>query len=196
MAGPSFCRPIPEAIHSMNLELDCPNGGHFYVCQGNTTQFLGCCTEDPCADGTGDCPQAALRNASYSSADYDSIPEQACVASSLWYTCAATNPPFMGCCEANPCQDGGCFGANLTAARLSDNVTDASPFMTSEASSGGSRSALSTGAIVGIAVGSALAALGIGIVLFMLYQRPWDSKSNVARRDAYVVYAESISRLP
>ncbi|PSR81732.1 hypothetical protein BD289DRAFT_32640 [Coniella lustricola] len=169
-----------------SLGLTCPDGGHFYVCQGNTTQFLGCCAVDPCAAGTGSCPQASLRNTSYTSDDYESIPAQACVASSsssssssslpLWYTCADTTPPFLGCCEGeNPCVTGGCGGRNgtLTAARLSDNVTDALPFMTVTSSSGqGDKMVmLSTRATVGIAVGSALGALALGVILFLVYRR-------------------------
>lgn len=163
--------------------ISCPNGGSFYVCQGNSTQFLGCCTEDPCADGAGSCPDSALRNTSYSSSLYDSIPPQTCVDTGLWYTCAETNPPFMGCCLTNPCLLGSCSGGNLTAARLSDNTTDASPFETaattttasaSPSSSADSQmhmSSLSTGAIVGIAIGSAVVALVVGIVLFCCYKR-------------------------
>lgn len=157
--------------------ISCPDGGSFYVCQGNTTQFLGCCTEDPCAHGKGSCPDSALRNTSYSSSLYDSIPPQTCVDTGLWYTCAETNPPFMGCCLTNPCQSGSCYGDNVTAARLSDNTTDASAFETASPSASASsnsqmhNSSLSTGATVGIAIGSAVVALVVGIVLFCCYKR-------------------------
>lgn len=161
--------------------ISCPNGGSFYVCQGNATQFLGCCTEDPCADGSGNCADSNVRNTSYSSSLYNSIPQQACVGDDSidhWYTCSKSNPPFMGCCLSNPCLNGGCFGDNLTAARLSDNTTNASVFETgtastaaSSASSGMNMTSLSTGAIVGIAIGSAMAALIVGVALFCLYKR-------------------------
>lgn len=170
-----------------SLGLTCPDGGQFYVCQGNTTQFLGCCAIDPCADGTGSCPQTSLRNTSYTSEDYEDIPAQACVTTSsssasqsaLWYTCADTTPPFLGCCAGeNPCVAGGCGGSNgtLVAARLSDNTTDASPFMTSTSdamtgTTGSNMAMLSTGATIGIAVGSAFGALALGIILFFVYKR-------------------------
>lgn len=157
--------------------ISCPNGGDFYVCQGNATQFLGCCDVDPCSNGKGSCPDSSLHNTSYSSGLYGSIPPQACVDTGLWYTCAGTSPPFMGCCLTNPCQTGSCYGNNVTAARLSDNTTDASAFETAAVSASASSdstmhmSSLSTGAIVGIAIGSAVVALVVGIVLFCCYKR-------------------------
>lgn len=157
--------------------ISCPNGGNFYVCQGNVTQFLGCCDVNPCSNGKGSCPDTSLHNISYSAAIYDLVPPQACVDDGLWYTCKETSPPFMGCCLTNPCQTGGCYGNNVTAARLSDNTTYASAFETATASdpassdSNSHSSSLSTGAIVGIAIGGAVAALIVGVVLFCCYKR-------------------------
>lgn len=179
--------------------ISCPNGGLFYVCQGNSTQFLGCCNSDPCSDGSGICPDSNLRNTSYSASLYDSIPTQACVDEGDWYTCAYTSPPFMGCCVTNPCATGGCYGDNVTAARLSDNGNNAAAFETTQASTPTSTStsspsasssslagddhthvsSLSTGAIVGIAIGSAIAALIVGILLFCLYKRHERNKKHV-----------------
>lgn len=163
----------------------CPQGGSFYVCQGNATQFLGCCAEDPCSDGSGDCPQGSLRYTSYNADDYASIPPEACASSGLWYTCSEIDTAFMGCCLENPCQNNGCAQGNLTAARLSDNASDAEPFMTSTAaaSSSGHAGALSTGAIVGIAIGASLGALVIGILLFFFYRR--HERRRAARRDEF-----------
>lgn len=75
--------------------ISCPNGGNFYVCQGNVTQFLGCCDVNPCSNGKGSCPDTSLHNISYSAAIYDSVPPQACVDDGFWYTCKKTSPPFM-----------------------------------------------------------------------------------------------------
>ncbi|ENH71510.1 hypothetical protein FOC1_g10007746 [Fusarium oxysporum f. sp. cubense race 1] len=46
----------------------CFSGGNFYVCKKPSTnlEFVGCCDSDPCADGSGICPQTDLRPMSYS----------------------------------------------------------------------------------------------------------------------------------
>lgn len=174
----------------------CPRGGDFYVCQGNTTEFLGCCTKDPCADGSGNCPTTSIRYTSYNADQYDDIPPEACASSGDWYTCSFITTAFMGCCLENPCQNDGCTQGNLTAARLSDNADQAAPFLASTAattassspsssttttttssspssssSSSSGTSKLSTGAIVGIAIGVSLGALIVGILLFFFYKR-------------------------
>lgn len=163
-----------------DLGLSCPYGGSFYICKDAKYRFIGCCTENPCADGTGDCPQDALRYSSYNKDAYRDIPKESCVAphnDSTWYTCQELVPPFMGCCASNPCANGGCPAKDLLAARLDDEPTNAAPFLTSTStsdasSSGGSGSGgLSTGAIVGVAIGSAVAVLIVVGILFFVYRR-------------------------
>lgn len=160
--------------------LSCPYGGTFYICKDAKSKFLGCCTENPCGDGTGYCPQSALRYSSYSQDSYRSIPQENCVTprnESSWYTCSSAVPPFMGCCASNPCSDEGCPEEDLLAARLDDDPTNAAPFLTAtstsitSSSSGKASGGLSTGAIVGIAIGSALAVLIAGGILFFCYKR-------------------------
>ncbi|KAL7626180.1 hypothetical protein AAE478_002950 [Parahypoxylon ruwenzoriense] len=168
-----------------DLGLSCPSKGKFYVCESATIRFVGCCTVDPCADGSGKCPQSALAPASFSSDHYDSIPPQSCAApsnSNRWFTCKGSSQPFMGCCSApiNPCQNEGCPTANLLAATLSDNADDAQVFLaTSESStptptpnpSGSSGSSLSLGAILGIALGcTALIAI---LLVILAYRCGW-----------------------
>ncbi|KAK5661809.1 hypothetical protein OQA88_9911 [Cercophora sp. LCS_1] len=112
--------------------LSCPSGGSFYICQDNATEFVGCCTTNPCADGKGNCPKANLRVASFSSDYYDEIPAQQCSSSdrtALWYTCAKNSPPFIGCCASNPCSAGSCSSNNLVAARLSSDKSDREEFI-------------------------------------------------------------------
>ncbi|KUI54698.1 hypothetical protein VP1G_02124 [Cytospora mali] len=168
------------------LGLNCPDGGSFYICQGAGTQFLGCCTMDPCASGTGYCPQDSLRYSAYNKDSYVSIPEENCASphnSSSWYTCANASPPFMGCCASNPCNEG-CSQDDLLAARIGDDPAHASVFLTATATSTSSgttstsaasgddgSTSLSTGAIVGVAIGSALTALIAAILLFFWYKR-------------------------
>lgn len=132
-----------------SLGLTCPSGGQFYICQGNTTQFLGCCASDPCADGKGSCPQADIRYASFNASDYAKIHSQACAstdATDKWYTCsgAGLHDPFLGCCASNACGGGtGCPTKDLVAARLSDDKSSAAAFLTAAASSN-SRTASAT----------------------------------------------------
>ncbi|KAG8161252.1 hypothetical protein KVR01_009516 [Diaporthe batatas] len=151
--------------------LSCPQGGTFYSCSEATHHFIGCCTENPCIDGTGYCPQTSLRYTSYNKDSYRSILPQSCVApynESTWYTCSEIDSPFMGCCSSNPCADGGCPQKDLLAAQVSDIEENAAPFMASASSSGGG---LSKGAIAGIAVGCAAAVLIVVGILFLLYRR-------------------------
>lgn len=118
-----------------SLGLSCPFGGNFYICQNQNTQFLGCCTSNPCTDAAkGVCPQANLRYASFDANFYDNITAQACPASgSLWYTCTQgiDNHPFMGCCTLNACgSQRGCGSGNVRAAVLSDDEESAAVFET------------------------------------------------------------------
>ncbi|KAI0127357.1 hypothetical protein BJ170DRAFT_369977 [Xylariales sp. AK1849] len=118
-----------------DLGLSCPNGGAFYICQGSKVRFLGCCDVDPCADGSGTCPSSSLRAASFKSASYGDIPAETCEENGtnygpdIGYTCANDDPPFLGCCLKNPC-DEGCSQACLIAARLDDDPSKAAPFLT------------------------------------------------------------------
>ncbi|KAM0281419.1 hypothetical protein ACHAQH_003542 [Verticillium albo-atrum] len=166
------------------LGLSCPDGGHFYVCEGNATEFIGCCDSNPCGDNDGNCPTSDLRVSSFSTDRYASIPKQSCDDARgphIWWTCQDNSPPFMGCCASNPCGEG-CPQDHLIAAILSDDDSNRLPFMSpattsaetsavasptsspsGEAESGGS-SGLSSGAIAGIAIGAA-AAIAIVVVL-------------------------------
>ncbi|CAN8098876.1 unnamed protein product [Discula destructiva] len=110
--------------------LTCHSGGDFYICQGNTTEFIGCCASDPCADGSGACPRVAP--ATFNQLDYQSILPQDCADPAAdWYTCSTLSTPFMGCCKSNACASPmGCSGPDLVAAELG-NATQAKLFLTS-----------------------------------------------------------------
>ncbi|KAI2469281.1 hypothetical protein F4781DRAFT_229971 [Annulohypoxylon bovei var. microspora] len=163
-----------------DLGLSCPSKGKFYVCDKATIRFIGCCTVDPCADGSGKCPQNSLSAASFSSDHYNSISPQNCAPphnDSTWYTCQSSQP-FLGCCSTNPCSSNGCPTAKLLPATLSDNAGNAQVFLTtstpSSGSSGSSGYTLSLGAILGIALGCA--ALVAIVLAILAYRCGWLAK--------------------
>ncbi|KXJ94272.1 hypothetical protein Micbo1qcDRAFT_42916 [Microdochium bolleyi] len=178
---------------SATLGLSCPDGGKFYICDKGMSRFIGCCTIDPCANGTGECPAAHLKTSSFSSDAYVNIPQQSCNAPSAnntWYTCSA-NPPFLGCCKNNPCQNNGvCKPGNLLPARLSDVESNAQVFLsTAQGGQGQQGSGLPLGAIIGIAVGGAvLVALVVG---FVTYRCGWFARRRREEKSTKVNSDES-----
>ncbi|KAK5656454.1 hypothetical protein OQA88_4837 [Cercophora sp. LCS_1] len=176
--------------------LSCPSGGSFYVCQNNATEFIGCCTTNPCtAEANGHCPTANLRASSFSADTYTDLPRQDCddaQSIQIWYTCKFNQPPFMGCCASNPCAKGACELSDLRPAKLSGEPVLRESFLqpgVSATSTGTAASAtaskdaaaapsggLSSGAIGGIVVGVVL--LIIGVVAFFLYRRGWRARVN------------------
>ncbi|KAF2423769.1 hypothetical protein EJ08DRAFT_421975 [Tothia fuscella] len=183
-----------------DAKLSCPSGGKWYVCDSTQkTKFVGCCTKDPCSEG---CAQSDIRPASFDPTFNGTFADQRCDIGSAFYTCAKTDPPFLGCCKSNPCSapSGKCPGPNLTQTFLSDNATAAADFTgdllpnittttasasssasaTISASASSSASALpvtsghvhiSTGGIIGIAVGGGILLLGFIAVISVLLQR-------------------------
>ncbi|KAM0429754.1 hypothetical protein ACHAPT_006360 [Fusarium lateritium] len=114
------------------LGLACPRGGDFYICDKAEIEFIGCCAIDPCADGKGVCPEDQLVLASFTKSKYATLLPQSCnntQGPKNWYTCAYTNPPFIGCCETNPCGDSVCPSGDLVPAILSDNQTHRDGFL-------------------------------------------------------------------
>lgn len=107
----------------MYFGLSCPGGGNFYICESNATEFIGCCTTNPCApESRGECPKANIRAASFSADKYADLPRQDCddaASIKIWYTCKFNKPPFMGCCASNPCAAGLCTPTDLRPAKLS-----------------------------------------------------------------------------
>lgn len=102
-----------------------PSGGTWYSCASSL--FLGCCTSDNACSSVG-CAAGNLQPASFDISLYGKIPDQNCPVDSLWYTCTATDPPFIGCCKINPCETGSCPANDLAAGILkADNDAAFSP---------------------------------------------------------------------
>ena len=159
-----------------SLGLSCPKGGQVYVCEGNQTEFLGCCKSDPCADGSGNCPKEDLRTTTFSTDAYDEILRQGCAGSKggvNWWTCTGTAPPFMGCCSVNPCQStegDACPDDDLYAAQLSTDDDGRRAFLTGT-DTHSSTPSLSTGAIVGIAIGAVVLLLAAVAGCLYIFKR-------------------------
>ncbi|KAI4722802.1 hypothetical protein E4T48_00823 [Aureobasidium sp. EXF-10727] len=177
-----------------SFDPSCPSGGSWYACTTGS-KFVGCCTGsiDPCNEKTS-CPHQNLKPASFDVAEYGTFPDQTCDADSKWFTCAGTDPAFMGCCKSNPCESG-CPTKDLTAANLSLDEATASAFITSPSSTATSTAAATVtpaassfvgdhvGAIAGGAIGgtAAIALLVIGI-LCCLKRRKQAHKEELERK--------------
>lgn len=168
------------------LGLSCPSGGAFYICDKSAQEFIGCCTSDPCADGSGQCPKENLRSSSFSGDKYKDIPAQECAGNNetaRWYTCMATLPPFLGCCSDNPCATGACLANELEAARLSPDSAARAAFLaletTTPASTDNGGMALPAGAIWGIVIGSLV--LVMALVAVLVYKCGWYARKRKER---------------
>lgn len=173
--------------------LSCPNGGEFYICDGSANEFIGCCTIDPCADGSGLCENPQLRTASFDADKFDDLTTQSCDdsrQSDVWWICENIDPPFIGCCDVSPCSSG-CPHSKLLPAVLSTLSKNKQAFLdpeayaasktTSKTTSAATSTAsatnsadhkdsggLSTGAVAGIAAGSA--AVGVMLIAILIWK--------------------------
>ena len=76
------------------------------------------------------CDPANLDPASFDANHYTNVGINECDPDDegKWYVCEQTSPPFMGCCNDNPCNLNGCPQIALVAAKLSINETESSAF--------------------------------------------------------------------
>lgn len=155
----------------------CPNStGSFYVCEDKPIRFVGCCEVDPCKTEDGNCPDDELTATSFDPFSYSQLQPQECVSDDPdveWYTCAALDPPFMGCCSVNPCVEGSCPDSEVSAARLNDDDDLAAIFLPEDYGEDDGSGGLSTGATAGIAVGAVIGGLALisALVFFFLKKR-------------------------
>ena len=173
------------------FEPSCTSGGTWYSC-GFGSRFVGCCrSSNACENG---CSAGNLEPATFDPDSYGDFPDQEC-SIGLWYTCTATNPPFLGCCKSNPCNIGSCPAGDLAAGFLSNDSAIAASFSptggasstptinpTSSPTSTSTTQPTSThnvpaGAIAGGAVGGAI--IAAGLIGFLIYLRKKTSKSNI-----------------
>jgi hypothetical protein len=177
--------------------LNCASGGKFYICEDAGTQFIGCCTSDPCGPGNGTCPDGSLRASSFNADAYEDLPTQDCDdarGTDIWYSCKFNNPPFMGCCAENACANGGCSRSRLVPAKLSENENhrlgflepDSSGSTSTAASTSSSTSSsspkgsenddggLGTGVIPGVAAGATV--VGLLLLAFLIRKFWWQSR--------------------
>ncbi|KAH6871998.1 hypothetical protein B0T10DRAFT_567989 [Thelonectria olida] len=150
--------------------LTCPSGGEFYICDRAETQFIGCCTSNPCTDGKGTCPDGDLRTASFNSDSYDELFKQDCDdprGTEIWYTCKSNSPPFMGCCDENPCAKQSCARSKLVPAMLSETENNRLKFLqpdgdSSSATASGTDDSKSTATATSSALASASTSAAAG----------------------------------
>lgn len=184
----------PNSLAAKYYDFSCPDqdGGLFYICEGADNEFIGCCTSNPCTNSSGICPEGHLRTSSFAADRSDSLLTQSCDdsrGSQVWYKCENIEPPFMGCCDESPCGSG-CDRDMLLPAVLSklqknrqaflapssaSSTTAATATATSSSKSDSdSGSSLSTGAVAGIAAGSA--AVGVLILAFVAWRCWWNAQ--------------------
>ncbi|KAJ5938266.1 hypothetical protein N7454_004608 [Penicillium verhagenii] len=171
--------------NSSSNHFTCPSGGTWYVCP-EAPHFVGCCSSDPCtivdANSTSPCPD--IYPASFDPSIYNEILQNSCIdpANSNWYTCAYTDPPFLGCCSKNnrcPANEIACSADDLLAAAW--NLSQPGQFVlfedegTVDDDDGGSGVAggggLSDGVLAGIVVGAVAALVIVGALVWLFMRR-------------------------
>lgn len=151
----------------------------WYACQTGS-RFVGCCRNNPCSRG---CPPRSLAPASLDPTQQSRLKDQSCPTGSRWYTCAATDPPFVGCCELNPCALGSCPQAALAAGYLSPNPNIAASILGNGTSDSSSDSGPNVAAIVGGVVGGGVFLLLLSGLLFAWWW--WRRRQRIRRAAAH-----------
>lgn len=100
---------------------DCPKGSKFYICENTWAEFIGCCTSNPCADGSGLCESGGVRSLSFDRDRYGELPPQGCLPSYDHYQCIGGKVPFVGCCSQNACAYSECPLNQLGTSVLAQN---------------------------------------------------------------------------
>ena len=179
------------------LGASCEGSGSFYVCHDKPSKFLGCCTVDPCKTDDGLCPDDKLGYTTYDKYSHNFLTAQDCQSDKpevQWFTCAANDVPFMGCCSVNACEQGECPDGKVFAAKLSDVEEDADIFLPEEARSTAAGNSddggLSSGAIGGIAAGAVVGGLLIiGALVFWFLRRRKAKKHDHQRVSTFDPYS-------
>ncbi|KAH6623678.1 hypothetical protein F5144DRAFT_595803 [Chaetomium tenue] len=161
-----------------NTGARCPDGGSFYICENNATEFVGCYILDPCADGSGKCAHDDLRPASSgATTTTKSRNKSAAVA-------APRQNGYMAPARlSSNDSDRAAFLEEVLKAEVSASASSSTTATTSTGSASGSHTeptadtasaatggagGLHTGAVVGITLASTLAA--IAILAFLVFK--------------------------
>jgi hypothetical protein len=186
-----FARDLDE------FDPTCPADSNWYACpKGSGSEFVGCCSADPCASSNG-CSQGNIRPVAFNASSHgtpDFPPDAACGTGSNFYTCVAgaagdkERKTFWGCCKSNPCGAQKCPDGDLVPAFMSSpsqfqaytgqggNGESPSPSPPAEASSGTKNTAV----IVGGTVGGVVVIVAIVSILIFCLCRRRKAKSRAA----------------
>ncbi|KAL6712470.1 hypothetical protein ACN47E_000347 [Coniothyrium glycines] len=159
--------------NSSFFDFHCPLGGQWYACSSGSN-FVGCCTTDPCANG---CVQGNLRAAGYNISHHGEWPDASCGSASDFFTCSAGDS-FWGCCKTNACAatpPATCTQGDLVPAFM-ERPEQFNAYVSAAATSESNQS--NTGAIAGGVVGGVVALAIIGaLIIFFLRRKKHNKKS-------------------
>ncbi|KAF1830159.1 hypothetical protein BDW02DRAFT_573300 [Decorospora gaudefroyi] len=160
--------------NSSFFDFHCPTGGDWYAC-ANGSNFVGCCTTDPCTNG---CVQGNIRAGGYNISHHGEWPDASCGSASDFFTCNAGDS-FWGCCKSNPCAatpPATCAQGDLVPAFMERpeqfNVYASASASPTPAPSSGSN----IGAIAGGVVGGLVVVAIIGAIIFFVLRKRRNQK--------------------
>lgn len=185
----SSSAPFSTFVAMANFTCPDSDPGSWHSC-ADESQFVGCCTTDPCELG---CSAGNLIAASFNLDLYGTIPDLECARGAQFYTCNSTTPPFWGCCKSNPCNQNGCPDADLSAANLGINP-QAPAFYSPTGTASPSASSTPhdshpSSAVIGGAVGGAVGcSILLGVLVFFLCRR--------RKRRSHQKYGEAYAGIP
>ncbi|KAJ3478977.1 hypothetical protein NLG97_g8436 [Lecanicillium saksenae] len=164
------------AAYSQITKQECAapdSGAEWYTCAGIKPPFMGCCTINACAKNG--CPQANLAAAKANSDPDLAMPF---INPSKWASTASTATPSSSTTATST------SATSATSVTSTSSTSSESPSSTSSSSSTATHSdhqGLQTGAVVGLAIGTAAAVSIIAILLFWIVRR----KRRLAQRHHY-----------
>ncbi|EUC47750.1 hypothetical protein COCMIDRAFT_3375 [Bipolaris oryzae ATCC 44560] len=161
--------------NSSFFDFHCPLGGKWYACASGSN-FVGCCTSDPCANG---CVQGNIRPGGYNISHHGEWPDASCGSASDFFTCNAGDT-FWGCCKTNPCAatpPATCAQGDLVPAFM-ERPEQFNTYVSQDKQENPSDSGkTNTGAIVGGVVGGVVVLAIIGVIIFIVLRKRKNKKT-------------------